>query len=805
MAKSIVVVESPAKARTIERYLGKEYVVKACAGHLKDLPKKVLGVDVEDGFRPIYDLIPGKERIVRDLKKIARKSEAIFLAADPDREGEAICQHLVEELQKSKEQPVYRVLFNEITKEAIKEAFLNAGSIDKNKVAAQQARRILDRLVGYKVSPLLWTRVRRGLSAGRVQSVALRMVVDREKERQKFVPEEYWNFSAALLTGNELEFVAKATKLDGKKFQVTGKDQAETLLKDLQDGSFLVSSVEKREKKRLPPVPFLTSTLQQEASRKLRFSVKKTMVVAQRLYEGIQLGGEEGRVGLITYMRTDSTRVADSALSEAREYITGRYGKEYVPTKPRRHKKSNRSQDAHEAVRPTSVAREPEQLKDLLGPDEVRLYELIWGRFVASQMSPALFDHNEIKIEAPRTQFSAVGDVLRFEGFIRVYEESKRSSRNGDAEADRSLPDVADGELLTLKELKHEQKFTQPPPSYSEATLIKSLVDRGIGRPSTYSQILTVIQDREYVVKEERKFVPTETGIAVSELLVENFKELFDYDYTARLEQELDDIEKGELDWVDALKGFYTGFSGELERAQEKMKNLKTEEVPAGYDCTKCDAPMVIKWGRFGRFVACSNYPDCKNTREIDEKESVSGSDDQSLECDKCGSPMVNKKGRFGEFLACSGYPECKNTRRLVATSSGKKEILADVPLEDKCPECDRNMVIKKGRFGEFVACSGYPDCKYIRQETTGVMCPECSKGEIIQRKSRRGKVFYGCNAYPKCKYLLWHKPVATNCPECDLTFLLERVTKKEGLIRVCSDKECSHKEVLQEPDQVVG
>jgi len=420
-------------------------------------------------------------------------------------------------------------------------------------------------------------------------------------------------------------------------------------------------------------------------------------------------------------------------------------------------------------------------------------------------MSPGLFDHNEIQIEAPRTQFSAVGDVLRFEGFIRVYEESKRSSRNGDTEANRSLPDVAEGDLLTLKELKHEQKFTKPPPRYSEATLIKSMVDRGIGRPSTYSQILTVIQDREYVVKEERKFVPTETGVAVSELLVENFKELFDYDYTARLEQELDDIEKGELDWVDALKAFYTGFSGELERAQEQMKNLKTEEIPAGYNCTKCDAPMVIKWGRFGRFVACSNYPDCKNTREIDKQESVAGSDVQSLECDKCGSPMVTKKGRFGEFLACSGYPKCKNTRRLVETSSGKKEILEDVPLEDKCPECDKHMVVKKGRFGEFVACSGYPDCKYIRQEKTGVMCPDCSKGEIIQRKSRRGKVFYGCNAYPKCKYLLWHKPVSANCPECDLTFLLERVTKKEGLIRVCSDKECSHKEVIQEPEKVVS
>jgi DNA topoisomerase-1 len=804
MAKSIVVVESPAKARTIERYLGKEYVVKACAGHLKDLPKKVLGVDVEDGFRPVYTLISGKERIVQDLKKIARKSEAIFLAADPDREGEAICQHLVEELRQSEEQPVYRVLFNEITEEAIKEAFVNAGSIDKNKVAAQQARRILDRLVGYKVSPLLWTRVRRGLSAGRVQSVALRMVVDREKEREAFVPEEYWNFSAAFLADSELEFVAKATKLDGKKFKVTGKAQAETLLQDLRNGSFLVSGVEKREKKNLPPVPFLTSTLQQEASRKLSFSVKKTMVVAQRLYEGIELGGDEGRIGLITYMRTDSTRVAGSALSEAREYITARYGGEYVPSKPRKHKTGKRSQDAHEAVRPTSVSREPGRLKDLLGSDERRLYELIWKRFVASQMSPALFDHTEIKIEAPRTQFSVVGDVLRFKGFLGVYEASKRSFQTGDAEVDQSLPDVADGDLLTLKELKHEQKFTQPPSRYSEATLIKSLVDREIGRPSTYSQILSVIQDREYVVKEERKFVPTETGTAVSELLVENFGELFDYDYTARLEKDLDDIEKGELNWVDALKRFYAGFSRELERAQEKMKNLKTEAVPAGYNCEKCEAPMVVKWGRFGRFVACSNYPDCKNTREIDKPEAASESDAQSVECDKCGSPMVNKKGRFGEFLACSGYPDCKNTRRIVTTSSGK-EILEDVPLEDKCPNCDRNMVVKNGRFGEFVACSGYPDCKYIRQEKTGVTCPECSKGEIIQRKSGRGKVFYGCNAYPKCKYLLWQKPVPADCPECGLAFLLERMTKKDGLIRVCSDKKCSHKEVVQKTEQVVS
>ena len=789
MAKSMVVVESPAKARTIERYLGRNYVVKACSGHIKDLPSQGLNVDVDQDFKATYKVLPGREKIVRDLRKLARKSDTIYLAADPDREGEAICQHLAEELRKSKDQPVRRVLFNEITRQAVLGAFERAGEIDSDKVAAQQARRILDRLVGYKVSPLLWKNVRRGLSAGRVQSPALRLIVDREKERNAFVTEEYWNFSARLQAGKPPAFAARAVKLDGKKFKIPNQEEAERLLADLKGGDFVVSSVQTKERRRRPAAPFITSTLQQEASRRLGFSVSRTMKAAQSLYEG----------GLITYMRTDSTRLSQQAVGEVRQFIEESYGKPYLPSKAVLFQKKKGAQDAHEAIRPTAAFKTPDSVKKLGQSSEFRLYKLIWKRFVACQMQPALFDRTEIEIEAPRTQFKVAGDVLKFDGFLRVEQvmEAKKPEGGSEAAEEGLLPRVKAGEVLSVLEILHEQKFTQPPPRYSEATLVKALEEKGIGRPSTYQDILRKIE-REYVEKKERKLVPTEIGMVVSEMLVSHFEDLFDYDYTARLEQELDNIEKGDRDWVDALRAFYKGFSTELAEASESMKNLKREEIPAGIDCEKCNSPMVVKWGRFGRFIACSNYPECKNTREVPGEETDTGPALDEQVCDKCGKPMVKKRGRYGEFLACSGYPECKNTRRIVQVGD-HVEVKADKELDENCPKCGKHLVAKQGRFGEFVACSGYPECRYIRRKSTGVTCSKCGKGEMIQRKSKRGRVFYSCDQYPNCKNLLWQKPVPEACPQCDSPFLLERQTKREGLIRVCADKECDYKRVLDQ------
>ena len=789
MGKSMVVVESPAKARTIERYLGRDYVVKACSGHIKDLPSQGLNVDVDQDFKATYAVVPGREKIVRDLRKLARKSDTIYLAADPDREGEAICQHLAEELVGSKDQEVRRVLFNEITKKAILDAFERAGEIDSNKVAAQQTRRILDRLVGYKVSPLLWKNVRRGLSAGRVQSPALRLIVDREKERNAFVTEEYWNFSARLQAGTPPAFAARAVKLDGKKFKIPNQEDAQRLLVDLKSGDFVVSSVQTKEKRRRPAAPFITSTLQQEASRRLGFSVSRTMKAAQSLYEG----------GLITYMRTDSTRVSQQALGEVRQLIEQSYGKPYVPPRAIVFQKKKGAQDAHEAIRPTASFQTPDAVKALGQTDGFRLYQLIWRRFVACQMRPALYDRTEIEIDAPRTQFKAAGDVPKFDGFLKVYQgmETSKPEAGREQAEEGLLPSVQAGEVLSVLEILHEQKFTQPPPRYSEATLVKALEEKGIGRPSTYQDILRKIE-REYVEKKERKLVPTELGMVVSELLTNHFEDLFDYDYTARLEQELDNIEKGDRDWIDTLRVFYKGFSTELTEASERMKNLKKEETPAGSDCDKCSSPMVVKWGRFGRFIACSNYPECKNTREVpgEETDSDPALDEQA--CDKCGQPMVKKRGRFGEFLACSGYPGCKNTRRIVQVGD-RVEVKADKELDENCPKCGKHLVAKQGRFGEFVACSGYPECRYIRRETTGVTCSKCGEGEMIQRKSKRGRVFYSCDQYPKCKNLLWQKPVPEACPQCDSPFLLERQTKREGLMRVCSVKECDYKRVIDE------
>ncbi len=798
MAKAMVIVESPAKARTIEKYLGKDYTVLASAGHIKDLPKKTLGVDLEDDFRPTYQVISGKSKIVNELKKAAKKASAIYLAADPDREGEAICQHLAEELQGPKDRKIYRVLFNEITKKAILEAFENPSAIDQDKVGAQQARRILDRLVGYQVSPLLWKKVKYGLSAGRVQTVAVRMVVEREKEIRAFVSEEYWNFTAHLKAQNPPPIEARAFKLDGKKFNVSNQEEADQLFEELGSADFVVSGVKKKKRKRNPVPPFITSKLQQEASQKLRFSVKKTMTLAQRLYEGVEMGQGE-RIGLITYMRTDSTRVAESALSELREYLKADFGDPYLPPKPVIYRSKKGAQDAHEAVRPTSVLRSPDIVKQYLGRDEHRLYQLIWRRFVASQMSSALFDQTEVVIDAGRAEFKVVGTIMKFDGFLKVYQADAEKAEPD--ENKKILPEVSEGEKLEVKEILREQKFTQPPPRYNEATLVKAMEEKGIGRPSTYASILSVIL-RDYVEKQERRFVPTEVGELVIDLLVVHFEEIFAYDYTAKLEQDLDEIENGNENWVHTLKEFYSDFSKELEQAQKNMKNVKTEEIPTDEKCEKCGGGMVIRWGRFGKFMACSKYPECKNTRELPKEGDAAAQDEgapeEELLCDKCGKPMVRKKGRFGEFMACSGYPECKSTQKIASSGDPVEDI--EVP-DEECPTCGSKLVQKHGPYGAFVACGEYPDCKYIKQQTTGVDCPDCGKGQIVHRRSRRGRLFYGCSAFPDCKFVLWKKPVDQKCPDCEAPYLVERVTQKTGVSHLCNNPDCDYEIVVEAAD----
>jgi DNA topoisomerase-1 len=804
MANSLVIVESPAKARTIKKYLGRGFEVKASVGHIKDLPKNRLGVDVDDDFTPHYAVIPSKEKIVRELRAAAKKCEVIYLAADPDREGEAICQHLAEELS-GKSKDVYRVLFHDITKNAIQEAFKHHGRVNVHKVEAQQARRILDRLVGYKISPLLWDKVRRGLSAGRVQTVALRMIVEREHEIKAFKTEEYWNLSARLAGQAPPEFTAKASSLDGEKWQVRDGETTNAIVAELRETAFVVRKIHRREKKRYPVPPFITSNLQQEAARKLNFPVKKTMLLAQRLYEGID-AGEEGAVGLITYMRTDSTRVSETALTEVRDLIRSQHGEPYLPHHPIYYKSKKTAQEAHEAIRPTSVGRSPESLRRYLEPDLWRLYALIWHRFVASQMNPAIFDQTDVTIEAGRVQFKATGSVLKFDGFLALYQEAKAEEPKPGAETegqDGLLPEIAEGEQLEVKSLQPTQHFTQPPPRYNEASLVKALEARGIGRPSTYASILSTIQDREYVHKTEGRFYPTETGIVVVDLLVESFKDIFDYEYTARMEDHLDRIESGRERWQDAMRNFYERFSQRLATAKTQMRDVKTEETETEEICDKCGSRMVIKWGKFGRFMACSAYPNCKNTREIPKNGAENGpaeAEVQEIACEKCGRPMVLKRGRFGEFLACSGYPECRNTKKIIKRADSV-EVKQDIPLEETCPVCSKNLAIKHGRFGEYTACTDYPDCKYIKLKSTGVACPRNCGGEIVERKSRRGKIFYGCSNYPDCDFVLWNKPVALACPQCQAPFTLVKTTKRTGAVRFCNDKECGFKEPFEEMD----
>jgi DNA topoisomerase-1 len=804
MVKALVIVESPAKAKTINKYLGKQFLVKASLGHIKDLPKNDLAVDVERGFEPRYEVIEGKKKLVSELKQAAKKVESVYLAADPDREGEAICYHLQEELGNGKKNGprIYRVMFNEITKGAIAKAFEHPGQVNINLVDAQQARRVLDRLVGYKISPLLWDKVRRGLSAGRVQTVALRLIVEREREIRAFVPREYWTIDADFAAKKPPTLTARLIRLNDQPAEIASAEGANEAVAQLEGADYIVRSVGTREKKRNPVAPFITSTMQQESSRKLRFSVKRTMMLAQRLYEGVDVGKDS--VGLITYMRTDSTRIADDAIRDVRHYIGERYGKEFVPESPNFYKSKKDAQDAHEAIRPTSMAFTPEVVEKYLAEDEMKLYRLIWNRFVACQMMPAVYDQTTIDVSGKGRNgvdylFRATGSVLKFEGFLKVYQEGKDQADEEDEEMKHRLPVVAEGERVRFRAIRPEQHFTEPPPRYNEATLVKRLEADGVGRPSTYASILSTIQEREYVKKEGGRFFPTELGMVVTDLLLESFDDIFEVKYTARMEEELDEIEEGKLDWRTAMSEFYERFDRDLKHAEEHMTDIKRMEKPTDLICEKCGKPLVIKWGKHGSFIACTGYPDCTYTRELTvdlpdvDKVDLSEQGDEEY-CENCGRPMVLKKGRFGTFLACTGYPDCKTTKQI-----GGEQKKPDKPLDEKCPQCGNHLVLKTGRFGEFTACSNYPTCKYVKQKTIGVKCPECSDGEIVERRSKRGKTFYGCNRWPECNFVAWGKPVPEKCPECGSPYMVEKWLKA-GAVWQCPNPECKHKLPAPQP-----
>ena len=809
MSKGLVIVESPAKAKTIQKYLGKGFTVEASLGHVKDLPKSTLGVDIDNEFETEYIVIPGKEKVLAKLKKLALSADNIYLAPDPDREGEAIAWHLAEELgdgkkkkkkKKDGDEPdrIRRVTFNEITKRAVQEAFEHPRDIDQNLVDAQQARRVLDRLVGYQVSPLLWDKVRRGLSAGRVQTVALRLIVEREREIKAFQKVEYWTIDAHLAGPKPPAFDARFIGKGEEKVEVNNGEDAEKIRAALEKADWLVRTVDRKERRRNATPPFTTSKLQQDSSRKLRFSVKRTMMIAQRLYEGVELG-EEGSVGLITYMRTDSTRVSNEALAEVREYITAQYGKDYLPESANVYKEKKAAQAAHEAIRPTSAMRHPDQIKQYLKEDEFKVYKLIWQRFVASQITPAVFDQTTVDIDAKSGAetfwFRVTGSVLKFDGFLKVYEEAKDAKDEEEEELKHKLPPLEPGQKLTLRELKPEQHFTEPPPRYNEASLVKELEERGIGRPSTYSAILSTIQERQYVQKLGGKFSPTEIGLVVTDLLVENFRDIFDVQYTARLEEELDEIEEGKETWISALTEFYKRFAKDLKYAEKHMENIKRMEKPTDEKCERCGSPLVIKWGKHGSFYACSSYDkenpeSCTFTKEnpinLPDLDSADIQETTQEEyCENCGRVMVLKRGRFGQFMACTGYPDCKTTRRL---DQGKR--VPDIPLEELCPKCGRNLMIRHGRYGEFTSCSGYPDCKYVKQNFIGVKCPLCKDGDLVEKKARKGNTFYGCSNYPKCKFTSAGKPVAEKCPGCGSEYLVEKFLK-DGPVIACPNKEC--------------
>jgi len=750
MGKSLLIVESPTKINTLKKMVGKNFIIKASVGHLKDLPKKKLGVDVDNNFAPEYITIRGKGKILSDLKAAAKKVDEIFLAPDPDREGEAIAHHIGNEIAKFTKGKIYRVMFNEITKKAVQEALKHPTELNQNKVNAQQARRILDRLVGYKISPLLWAKVRRGLSAGRVQSVALRIVCDREREIQAFEAREYWSITLNLEGHTPPPFDAKLMKVDGEKADVPDQAAALSITEEVKKTEPVLEGVVKKERKRNPSPPFITSTLQQEASRKLNFPPKKTMMLAQRLYEGQALG-DKGTVGLITYMRTDSVRLSDEALGQVRAFIPEKFGAEYLPEKPNFYKSKKSAQEAHEAIRPTDVLLEPALIKEHLEKDMFNLYQLIWSRFVSCQMVPSVSDTTQFDIQAGRYLFRANGSILKFAGFMKVYVEGTdeksddKGSESDVRDGDRVLPPLEKGEKLKLHAVTPEQHFTQPPPRFTEALLVKELEERGVGRPSTYASIISVIKDRDYIRSEERRLSPSELGFLVSDLLVENFPDIMTTEFTAKMEDQLDQIEDGNMDWVDALNSFYDPFKVDLEVAEKKMKDMKKQVEATDEICENCGKPMIIKWGRFGKFIACSGYPECKTTRDLGEEgaEGAAGQDAEKVEgnCEKCDSPLILKRGRFGKFIACSNYPECKFTKA--------------IGLGLTCPE-------------------------------------EGCEGEIAPRRTKKGRTFYGCSKYPDCRFTSWDKPVAEECPECKNPYMAEKWKKDEGTTVVCP--KCGHK-----------
>ena len=749
MSKPLIIVESPAKARTIGRIVGKGYSVMASQGHVRDLPKSKLGVDLEDNFDPNYTVIPSKKKIIKLLKEEAKSASAVLLAPDPDREGEAIAWHLQEVLGGSGKS-YHRLVFHEITAQAVKESLAHPRDLDMKKVGAQQARRIMDRLVGYMISPFLWTTIRYGLSAGRVQSVALRLIVEREDEIRAFVPKEYWSILAHLLTPRGDALVAKLHKIEGKSPEIGREGDAKALVDEAKAGSFRIEDVKTTRRKRKPPAPFITSTLQQEAFKQLRFSAKKTMSVAQQLYEGLPVDGGE-QVGLITYMRTDSTRVSDEAIGSVRQLIEKRFGKPYLPGEPRVYRQKQRTQDAHEAVRPTDAGRSPEDLERSLNKDQMSLYRLIWNRFLACQMSDQESDVTSVDIQAGnkgRLLFRATGTQLVFDGFTRVYREAEDPD-GAEEDGKQVIPEVKANEDLRLKRLEKKQHFTEPPPRYSEATLVKVLEEKGIGRPSTYATIVSTILTREYVRREKGRLHPTDLGETVLKLLLKTFSDVFDVGFTAQMEEELDQVEEGAAGWTGVVRDFYEPFRRDLDAAEKAKSDLKVQ---------------------------------------------IQEESDQI--CEKCGNKLIKKFGRNGPFLACPGYPECRFTRPLNPDEEPQA-------TSETCPTCGSVMMLRRGRYGRFLACSRYPECKTTRPVPTGVPCarPGCSGG-LVEKRSRRGKIFYGCDRYPDCDFAVWDRPVARPCPACKSPFLVEKETKTHGPHLYCP--ECRHRTDRSDSDEEV-
>ncbi|HYN19744.1 MAG TPA: type I DNA topoisomerase [Thermoanaerobaculia bacterium] len=759
MAKNLVIVESPAKTRTLKKFLGRDYAVEASLGHIRDLVKGKKDIGIGPDYEPQYHVLPAKKDVVQKLRAAAKKADMIYLAPDPDREGEAIAWHIAEVLDKDPES-IRRVTFNEITRRAVLQALANPGAIDLMKVDAQQARRILDRMMGFRLSPLLWEKVKQGLSAGRVQSVALKMVCDRQDEIEAFVTQEYWILGADLQADSPPPFNARLHRISGKKAEVDNGEDAGKIVRALEKGTFKVAKVDRKESRQRPSPPFITSRLQQEAARRFGFAVKRTMGLAQGLYEGREIG-DRGAVGLITYMRTDSTRVADEAIEAVRELVASTYGAESVPEKANVYPSKKGAQDAHEAIRPTTFDLPPDAVTDFLSADELKLYKLIWDRFVASQMKPAVFDVTQVDVENGPYMLRATGRVMKFPGFLAVYreipdEDAKSNGGDDEGSAAATLPPLREGQTLELLKLSSEQKFTQPPPQYSEATLVKALEENGIGRPSTYATILSTLSDREYAEKAEGRFRPSILGRLVNRLLQQGFNDILNEGYTAALEVQLDEIEDGKIAWKQAVREFDEKFLRDLETAGETFPNVKRDGLPMDESCPQCGSPLRIRFGRFGGFVACSTYPECTYTRNLEEPAAAAppnadGSapaEEEVPPCEECGRPMALKRSRFGQFFGCTGYPECKNIRKIG-------------------PEA-------------------------VPPKPTGVPCPECGKGEMMEKRSRRGKTFWSCSRYPDCKFSLWKKPVQKECPDCGAKFLLEKVTKKAGTQYVCNTEGCS-------------